>query len=188
MEYRRCQPPCSRCIASDDPTRTVNVLNVWVFRMRWKRFMASRNANSAKTLRTRHAVFERELSVFPHRAPEAAEAFREFTTWGSDVELEVTKSEQTSLAFSLPLSPAHVCVNSPVEFTHEYLCPSPEARDAVSFGLDDVLFTAASDSEDFRPALADALPPSSQEARPTPSSRTCYHAPLKSSPTSPANL
>ncbi len=30
-----------------------------------------------KTLRTRLAVFERKSSIFPHRAPEAAEAFRE---------------------------------------------------------------------------------------------------------------
>ncbi len=50
------------------------------------------------------------------------------------------------LAFSLPLSPEHVCANSPVEFAHDYLYPSPEARDTVSFGLDDVLLTAASDS------------------------------------------
>ncbi len=42
-----------------------------------------------------------------------------------------------------------------------------QARDFVSFGLDDVLHTAASDSEDFGPALADALPPSGQEARPS---------------------
>ncbi len=33
-------------------------------------------------------------------------------------------------------------------------------RDTISFGLDDILLTAASDSEDFGPALADALPPS----------------------------
>ncbi len=77
------------------------------------------------------------------------------------------ESEQMGLPFSLPLSPEHVRMNSPVEFAHEYLCPSPEARDAVSFGLDDVLFTAASDSEDFRPALADAFPPSGQEAQPS---------------------
>ncbi len=43
--------------------------------------------------------------------------------------------------------------------------PSPKARDFVSFGLDDVLHTAA--SEDFGPALADALQPSGQEARPS---------------------
>ncbi len=38
----------------------------------------------------------------------------------------------------------------------------------VSFGIDDVLLTAASDSEDFGPSLADALPLSGQEARPSP--------------------
>ncbi len=54
-------------------------------------------------------------------------------------------------------------LNSPVEFAHEYLYLSPGARDTVSFGLNDILLTAASDSEDFAPALADALPPSGQE-------------------------
>ncbi len=37
-----------------------------------------------------------------------------------------------------------------------------------SFGIDDVLLTAANDSEDFGPSLADALPLSGQEARPSP--------------------
>ncbi len=55
----------------------------------------------------------------------------------------------------------------PVEFLHDFLFPSPRARDTVSFELDDILHTAASDSEDFGPALADALPPSGQEARPS---------------------
>ncbi len=81
------------------------------------------------------------------------------------------ESKQTGLAFSLPPSPEHVRehrrANSPVEFVHDYLFPSPKARDSVSFGLDDVLHTAASDSEDFGPVLADALPPSGQEARPS---------------------
>ncbi len=58
--------------------------------------------------------------------------------------------------------------NSPVEFTQDYLFPSPRARDTVSFGIDDVLLTAASDSEDFGPSLADALPLSGQEARHSP--------------------
>ncbi len=58
--------------------------------------------------------------------------------------------------------------NSPVEFTHDYLFPSPRARYTVSFGIDDVLLTAANDSEDFGPSLADALPLSGQEARPSP--------------------
>ncbi len=68
---------------------------------------------------------------------------------------------------SLTPSAEHVRVNSPVEFTHYYLYPSPGAHDTVSFGLDDILLTAASDSEDFGPALADALPLSGQEARPS---------------------
>ncbi len=41
------------------------------------------------------------------------------------------------------------------------------ACNTVSFGLDDVLFTAASDSEDFGPALTDSLPPSGQEVWPS---------------------
>ncbi len=49
----------------------------------------------------------------------------------------------------------------------DFQFPSPKARDFVSFGLDDILHTSASDSEDFGPALADALPPSGQEARPS---------------------
>ncbi len=75
--------------------------------------------------------------------------------------------EQTGLVFSFPPSPEHVHANSPFEFAHEYLYPSPGARDTVSFRLDDILLTAASDSEDFGPALADALLPSGQEARPS---------------------
>ncbi len=49
----------------------------------------------------------------------------------------------------------------------DFQFPSPKARDFVSFGLDDILHTSASDSEDFGPALADALLPSGQEARPS---------------------
>ncbi len=94
-------------------------------------------------------------------------ASREIATWGSDVELKEMESEQTGLAFSLPPSPERVHANSPVEFTQDYLFPSPRACDTVSFGLDDILQTAASDSEDFGPALADALPPSGQEAQPS---------------------
>ncbi len=77
------------------------------------------------------------------------------------------ESEQTGLAFSLPPSPERARANSPVEFLPDFQFPSPKARDFVSFGLDDILHTAASDSEDFGSALADALPPSGQEARPS---------------------
>ncbi len=72
------------------------------------------------------------------------------------------ESEQTGLAFSLPPSPERVRANSTGD---DYLFPSPRARDTISFGLDDILQTAASDSEDFGPALADMLPPSGQEAQ-----------------------
>ncbi len=108
--------------------------------------------------------------IFPgaHRAPpRLLVRSRRAASWGSDVELEEMESEQTGLAFSLPPSPERARANSPVEFLPDFLFPSPKARDFVSFGLDDVLHTAASDSEDFGPALADALPPSGQEARPS---------------------
>ncbi len=77
------------------------------------------------------------------------------------------ESEQTGLAFSLPPSPDRARANSPVEFLPDFQFPSPKARDFVSFGLDDILHTAASDSEDFGPASADALPPNGQGARPS---------------------
>ncbi len=120
------------------------------------------------TLRSRLEACEKESSIFPRRAPgtsvasHEASASHEATTWGPD--LAEVKSEQTGLTFSLPPSPERVCANSPVEFVHDFLFPSPRARDTVSFGLDDILHTAASDSEDFGPALADALPPSGQKA------------------------
>ncbi len=64
-------------------------------------------------------------------------------------------------------SPERMRANSPIEFLHDFLFPSPRASDTVYFRLDDILHTAASNSEDFEPALADALPPSGQEARPS---------------------
>ncbi len=108
--------------------------------------------------------------IFPsaHRAPtRRLVRSRRAASWGSDVELEEMESEQTGLAFSLPPSPDRARANSPVEFLPDFQFPSPKARDLVSFGLGDVLHTAASDSEDFGPALADALPPNGQEARPS---------------------
>ncbi len=131
------------------------------------------------TLRSRLEDYERESSKFSRRASSTnappreiavsreAAASRRAASWGSDVKLEEMESEQTGLAFSLPPSPDRARANSPVEFLPDFQFPSPKARDFVSFGLDDILHTAASDSEDFGPALADALPPSGQEARPS---------------------
>ncbi len=56
----------------------------------------------------------------------------------------------------------------PVQFSCGCLAPSLEAQDAVSFGLKDILYTVASDSEDFEAASLDVLPPSGQEARLSP--------------------
>ncbi len=170
MEYRRCQPPCARFIASDDQqSKCVKCLGFSHAREAVCGISKSEFCENLriKTLRSRLEVFEKESSVFPCRAPEASAASRESTTWGSDVELKAMESEQTGLAFSLPPSPEHVHVNSPVEFAHDYRYPSPGTHDTISFGLDDILLTAASDSEDFGPALADALPPSGQEAQPS---------------------
>ncbi|KAK2896233.1 hypothetical protein Q8A67_010721 [Cirrhinus molitorella] len=69
---------------------------------------------------------------------------------------------------SFPSSPERRGAVSPVEFSRGCLAPTPEARDLVSFGMEDILFTAASDSEDFGADSLDVLPPSGQEARPSP--------------------
>ncbi len=84
----------------------------------------------------------------------------------SEAELEAMECEQFSL--SLPPSPRCHRGNSPVQFSRGCIAPNPEARDTVSFGLKDILYTAASDSEDFVAASLDVLPPSGQEARPSP--------------------
>ncbi len=160
MEFRRCQPPCARFIAREDPhSKCIKCLG----------FSHARDAvyGTSKckicdnfrliTLRSRLEDCERESSIFPRRASSTSAAHREIAasreaaTWGLDVELEEMESEQTGLAFSLPPSPERVRVNSPVKFLHDFLFPSQRARDTVSFGLDDILHTAASDSEDFRP-------------------------------------
>ncbi len=109
MEFCRCQPPCARFIAREDP-----------------------HSKCIKCLGFSHA----RDAVYGTSKCKICEDFRLITLW-------------------------------PVEFLHDFLFPSPRARDTVSFGLDDILHTAASDSEDFGPALADALPPSSQEAWPS---------------------
>ncbi len=201
MEFRRCQPPCARFIAREDPhSKCIKCLGFSHAREVVYGTSKCKICDDFRliTLRSRLEDYERESSIFPRRtsstsaAPREIAASRRAASWGSDVELEEMESEQTGLAFSLPPSPERARANSPVEFLHDFLFPSPKAHDFVSFGLDDVLQTAASDSEDFGPALADALPPSGQEAWPTLSSWTCFRAPPKSSrwigPMNPASL
>ncbi len=165
MEFRRCMPPCTRFIAREDP-HSKCILCLGYSHAREAVYGTS-NCKICDdfrliTLRSRLEDYERESSKFSRRAsstnapPREIAASREAApsrraaSWGSDVELEEMESEQTGLAFSLPPSPEHVRANSPVEFTHDYLFPSPTARYTVSFGIDDVLLTAANDSEDFR--------------------------------------
>ncbi len=74
-------------------------------------------------------------------------------------------SRQASPFLSLPHQSMCVRIH---RLNSRRIIPSPRARYTVSFGIDDVLLTAASDSEDFGPSLADALPLSGQEARPSP--------------------
>ncbi len=127
-------------------TRTVSVLSVGFLHAREAFFGASKctfcENLHLKTLCSRLEVYERESSVLPRRAPEASAAFREYTTWGSDVELEAMEGEPMGLTLSLPLLPEHVRTNSPVEFAHDYLYPSPESRDTVSFRLEDVIYSS----------------------------------------------
>ncbi len=180
MEFRRCQPPCARFIARKDP-HSMCIKCLGFSHAREAIYGTSKckicDVFRLITLRSRLEDYERESSIVPRRASSTSAAPREIaascepaasrraTSWGSDVELEEMESEQTGL-FSPSLS-RRARANSPVEFLHDFLFPSPKAHDFVSFGLDDVLHTAASDSEDFGPALADALPPSGQEARPS---------------------
>ncbi len=134
MEYRRCQPPCARFITSDDQhSKCVKCLGFSHAREAVYVISKCTFCENLRlgTLRSRLEVFEKESSVFPRRAPEASAASRESATWGSDVELEAMESEQTGLAFSLSLSSEHVRANSPVEFAHDYLFPSPKRLDTV---------------------------------------------------------
>ncbi len=108
MEFHRCQPPCARFIAREDPhSKCIKCLG----------FSHARDMHCTSkckicddfrliTLRSRLEDCERESSIFPRRAsstsaaPREIAASREAATWGSDVELEEMESEQTGLAFS----------------------------------------------------------------------------------------
>ncbi len=144
-------------------TSTVSVLSVWGFRMHARRFMGFLNANYAKIsvskpsalglrcLKRSHPHFP----VAPRRPPRPLVSPRPGVRMLSSRRWRVSRQASPFLHLPLPST------------CDEYLYPSPGARDTVSFGLDDILLTAASDSEDFGPALVDALPPSGQEARPS---------------------
>ncbi len=169
MEFSQCQLPCSRLITSgDQQSKCVRCMDLAHAR---DAIFGISNCKycknfTLKTVRAKLEIFDWESAVLPHCAAPEASSLRKATAWSSDAELEAMKSEQ----FSLSLSPSPGCHhgNSPVQFSRGCLAPSLEARWAVSFGLEDVLYTAASDSEDFRAASLDVLTPSGQEAWPSP--------------------
>ncbi len=169
MEFSQCQLPCSRLITSGDQqskcVRCVDLAHARDAIFGISNCKYCKNF-TLKTVRAKLAFFDWESAVLPHCAAPEASSLCKATAWSSDAELEAMKSEQ----FSLSLSPSPGCYhgNSPVQFSRGCLAPSLEARWAVSFGLEDVLYTAASDSEDFRAASLDVLTPSGQEAWPSP--------------------
>ncbi len=100
MEFRRCQPPCVRFIAREDPhSKCIKCLGFSHARDVIYGTSKCKICNDFRliTLRSRLEDCERESSIFPRRASNTA-------SWGSDVELEEMESEQTGLAFSLPPS------------------------------------------------------------------------------------
>ncbi len=112
MEFRRCQAPCARFIAREDPhSKCIKCLGFSHARESGYGTSKCKICDDFRliTLRSRLEDYERESSIFPRRASSTsreAAASRGAASWGSDVELEEMESEQTGLAFSLPS--AHV--------------------------------------------------------------------------------
>lgn len=88
------------------------------------------------------------------------------------------EGETTKFTNFLTLSPGHIqvleeCYIDPVVFINDDLWPTTEACDSISFSCgpndEDVLSTAASDSEDIVGDLCSSLPPSGQEKCTSPS-------------------
>ncbi len=99
-----------------------------------------------KTLLIRLSVFDGESAVLSHHTAPEASSLREAAAWSSDAALQAMESSE-QFSHSLPPSPGRHSVNSPVQFSHGCLTPSPEARGAVTFRLEDILYTAAPDSK-----------------------------------------
>ncbi len=121
MEFRRCQPPCARFIAREDPhSKCIKCLGFSHAREAVYGTSKCKICDDFRliTLCSRLEDYERESSIVPRRASSTSAAPREIAasrepaasrraaSWGSDVKLEEMESEQTGLAFSLPS--AHV--------------------------------------------------------------------------------
>ncbi len=164
IEYRRCQLPCPLYITSDGPhsncvkcmgfSHTPEVVYGISKCKLFENFISKPSALGWQFLR---GSPERPLRPSVNSEPGAR--FWSSRRWRT--------SRRASPILSLSrLSTCTWILRLNISI-FEYLFPSPEARNIISFRLDNMLFTAGSDSEDFGPALADALPPSGQKARPS---------------------
>ncbi len=182
MSFRKCSEPCDRFItAGDTHDRCVLCLG-----HNHAQAVLSGLSNCLycdslrlKVLRLRLTAFSTgQVSNPRHSVSAVAEAQHETVAWGDALEFESMESETTEYSPFLTLSPGRAQeleerFVEPVVFADDDLEPALEAHSAVSFGCspydDDVLSTAASDSEDFMADFCSSLPPSRQEKRNSPS-------------------
>ncbi len=190
MEYRRCQPPCALFIVSDDPhSKCVKCLG---FSHAREAVYGISKCKFCENLRLRTPFLKRSHPFFPvapRRPPQPPVSPRPGVRKSSSRRWRVSRQASPFLFLSLPSTCARILRLN----LRMIICILARRHvTTVSFGLDDILLTAASDSENFGPVLADALPPSGQEARPTLSLWMCFHVPLRSShwigPMNPASL
>lgn len=149
MDLRRCQSLCSRFIASEDlHGKCVKRLGLSdackaIYGASGCKFCKH---FKLKTLCARLAYFDKDSSALPRRSQvnEVADALNPMP--GDQMSSSRLWRASRPVSPSLSLSPECSChADSPVEFLHNYLCPSPEACDAISFGMENVLFTTVSD-------------------------------------------
>ncbi len=156
MEYRRYQPPCARFIVTDDPhSKCVKCLGF--SHAREAVYGKSPSQNPPLSAWGVQKGVIRFSPVAPRRPLRPLVSPRPGVRMLSSRRWKVSRQASPFLSLPLPSTCAQI----------QHFYPSPGALDTVSFVLDDILLTAASDSEDFGPALADALPPCGQEARPS---------------------
>ncbi len=156
MDFGRCQLPCSRLIPSEDQhskcIRCVGLAHARDAIFDISNCKYCKNF-TLKTLCARLAFFDRDSAVLPRRAAPEASFVRE-------VPRVRRRSSRTWRVSSFHFLSLHRLGVTAQILWSSFLAPSPGARDAVSFGLEDILYSAASDSEDFGAASLDVLPPS----------------------------
>ncbi len=182
MSQRRCVGLCDRSITAED-THDRCMLS---FGRHHAQAALSGLSNCQyycslrlKVLRVRLAAFSKGLASNPHQSVSAvAEAPHETIAWDNACESEHMEGEMLEYSLFLVLSPGHVqeleeCYVEPVVFVNDDSRPTLETRSTVSFICEphdnDVLSTAASDSEDLIADSCSSLPPSGQEKCNSPS-------------------